>query len=82
MNQMNTQARLCPGKKEGVSVYIDGVKIKEQKSLVLLRLKELYLEIKKLYPDIKVGFSKFCEFQLNPISTGGGHNVPPLSVFF
>ena len=55
-------SRLCPGKKECVSVYIDAVKIKEQKRLVLLRLKELYLEFKKLYPDIKVGFSKFCEF--------------------
>ena len=71
-------SRLCPGKKECVSVYIDGVKIKKQKRLVLLRLKELYLEFKKLYPDIKVGFSKFCEFRPRwcvTVNSSGMHYV-------
>ena len=55
-------SRMCPGKKEFVSVKIDGVKQHMQKHLLLIDLKEPHLEFKKA-TDIKIGFSKFCELQ-------------------
>ena len=51
---------MYPGKKEFVSVKIDGVKHHRQKRLLLINLKELHLEFKKT-TDIKIGFSKSCE---------------------
>ena len=55
-------SKMCPGKKEFISVKIDGVKQHKQKRLLLINLKELHLEFKEA-TDIKVGFSKFCELQ-------------------
>ena len=41
--------RKCPGAKEYKSVTIDGVKRKKQKRLLLVNMKELYLEFQKKY---------------------------------
>lgn len=70
--------RQCPGKKDFVSVSINNVKIHEQKRLILVCLKELYLEFKKLYPEHKVGFSKFCELRPKwciTVDSSGSHSV-------
>ena len=68
-----------PGKKDYVSVG-KGRKerIHVQKRLLLSNLNELYTEFKKINPDIKIGFSKFCT--LRPkwcVSAGaaGTHSV-------
>ena len=69
---------MCPGAKESKLIYIDGVKIKKQKRLLLLNIRELYNEFKKKYPNAKVGLSKF--FELRPkwivtASDSGMYNV-------
>ena len=51
---------MCPGKKDCVSIKINAKKIKKQKRL-LVHLKELYIELKKRNPQLKIGFTKFCE---------------------
>jgi len=60
--QESDYSRICPGKKEFVSVKIDGVKKHMQKQLLLVNLKELYIQFLKT-TDIKVGFSKFCQLR-------------------
>ena len=71
--------RLCPGKKDFVSVHMNGVKLhKQQKRLILVRMKELYLELKKLNPECKIGFSKFCELRPKwciTVNSSGTHSV-------
>ena len=47
-------SRLLPGSKDVVSV---GYKVHQQKRLLLCNLKELFVEFKNLYPDIKISFS-------------------------
>ena len=56
-------SRMCPGKKDCVSIKINAKKIKKQKRLLLVRLKELYIEFKKCNPQLKIGFTKFCELR-------------------
>lgn len=72
--------RLCPGKKEFVSVKIDGQKIHKQKRLLLANLHELYVLFKEKRPqaEYKIGFSKFCD--LRPpwcitVGAKGAHSV-------
>lgn len=55
-------SRMCPGKKEFVSVKVDGVKQHIQKRLLLVNLKELHLEFINKHEDT-IGFSKFCELR-------------------
>ena len=54
--QDDMYSRCLPGKKDYVSV--NGVHM--QKQLILCNLNELYVEFKSNYPNLKVGFSKFC----------------------
>ena len=58
--QSDEFSRMCPGKKDCVSIKINAEKIKKQKRL-LVHLKELYIELKKRNPQLKIGFTKFCE---------------------
>lgn len=41
----------------------NGVKIQRQKRLILCNLNELFTELKKENPGIKIGKSKFCELR-------------------
>ena len=59
--QQDDYSRCCPGMKDFVSVTKDSVKTKHQKCLLLLNIKELFLEFKKEYPTVKIGFSKFYD---------------------
>ena len=68
-------SRQMPGKKDFVSM---GKKVHIQKRLLLCDLKELYSAFKKHYPDVKIGFSKFCS--LRPkwcilVGQSGTHSV-------
>ena len=78
MYESDEYSRMCPGKKDFVTVKINGVKQKKQKRLLLLKLKEIFIEFKKVYPDAKISFSKFCE--LRPkwcvnVNSRGMHSV-------
>ena len=55
-------SRLLPGKKDCVSMKVNGEKQRVQKRLILCSLKEAYIFFKDKYQDnMKIGFSKFCE---------------------
>ena len=59
--EMDENSRVCPGKKDKVSIRgKDGEKIEHQKRLVLSNLKELHVAWKTAHPDQKVGFSSFA----------------------
>jgi len=71
-------SRMLPGKKDYVSVKINGKREHVQKRLVLCNLSELYALFKEKYPDAKVGLSKFSELRpRNCILAGasGTHTV-------
>ena len=55
-------SRTCPGKKDSASVRIGAKKVHMQKKLLLVNLRELFVEYKK-EKGIEVGFSKFCELR-------------------
>ena len=59
--------RICAGKKECITVKVNNNKEKLQKRLLLLNIGELYLEFKKLNPNVKIGFSKFCELRTKQV---------------
>ena len=56
----NENSRICPGKKDCVSVNVGGIKEHMQKRLILCNLMELYIHFKNTQPEHKIGFSKFC----------------------
>jgi hypothetical protein len=60
--QNDEVSRMFPGKKDYVSVKINGKHVHMQKRLLLANLKELHLEYLKRTGD-KIGFSKFCELR-------------------
>ena len=49
-----------PGKKDYVSIAKG---VHKQKHLVLCTLREMYAAFKEKYPNVKLGFSKFCTFR-------------------
>jgi len=53
---------MCPGKKEYVSIKVDGV-FKGTETEKLVNLKEMYENFRKDNPENKIGFSKFCELR-------------------
>ena len=68
-------SRQMPGKKDFLSVSRN---LHMQKRLLLCGLKELYSSFKQKFPDVKVGFSKFCS--LRPkwcvlVGSSGTHSV-------
>ena len=68
---------MCPGKKEYVSVRIDGKREQKQKRLLLVNLKELHLEFIKSTGD-EISFSKFCELRPKwcvTVNSRGMHSV-------
>jgi hypothetical protein len=71
-------SRLMPGKRDCVSVKIGGQKQLIQKRLLLANLNEIYIEFKQKYPEVKIGFSKFCEIRPKwclTVGASGTHSV-------
>ena len=69
---------MCTDKKECVTVKVNDKKEKLQKRSLLLNIRELYLEFKKLNPNVKIGFSKICELQpmqIVNVNSSGMYNV-------
>ena len=56
-------SRICPGKKDFISVKTPGGRELKQKSLLLLNVKEVYELFKKEEPDLKIGHSKFASLR-------------------
>jgi len=54
-------SRIMPGKKDCVSVTIDGERQHLQKRLILCNLKEAFQKFKDQMPDLKIDFTKFSE---------------------
>ena len=67
-------SRAMPGKKDCVSVKINGERKKVQKRLLLCTLREAFCHFKDQNPEIKIGLSKFTELRpkhvVLPGSTG------------
>ena len=66
------------GKNDCVSIKITAEKNKKQKILLLVRLKVLDIEFKKPKPQLKVGFTKFCELRTKwciTVASKGSHTV-------
>lgn len=61
--QSDENGRILPGKKDCVSVRINGKKQNVQKRLILCNLRELYLHFKESKPDVNVGLSKFSSLR-------------------
>ena len=53
-------SRICPGKKDFISVKTPGGRELKQKRLLLLNVKEVYELFKKEEPDLKIGTFKVC----------------------
>lgn len=63
--------RVMPGKKDFVSVKIEGKCVHVQKQLVLNNLREVYHELKEKFSDRKIGFSKFAELRPKHFTLAG-----------
>ena len=61
--QSDDNTQLMPGKKDYVSVKVNGKRVHMQKRLLLNNLKELYSLFESKYPKIKCSFSKFCSLR-------------------
>src|SRR6267154_676964 len=56
-------SRFMPGRKDYVSVTVNGKREHAQKQLILCNLREAFRAFKDIYPDLKIGFSKFAELR-------------------
>ena len=75
--QSDEYSRMCPGKKDFVTVRFSGNRTQMQKRLLLINLKELYIDFVKATGD-KIGFSKFCSLRPKwcvPVTSAGMHSV-------
>ena len=53
----------APGKDDFVTVREKGEKLKKRKYYLTVFLREAFAMFKELNPDVKIGFSKFCELR-------------------
>ena len=71
-------SRICPGKKDFVATKQSyGVKVHEQKRLLLANLKELHIDFVKA-TGIRIGFSTFCALRPKScvtVGSSGSHSV-------
>ena len=72
-------SRLMPGKKDCVSVIVEGKREKIQKRLILCNLKECYEKFKEQC-GIKIGFSKFASLRPKNIILPGGSGTHSVCV--
>lgn len=70
-------SRMCPGKKDFVSVKESTGRIHKQKRLLLTNIKEMHVEFKQR-TKLKIGLSKFCELRPKwcvTVDNSGMHSV-------
>lgn len=63
-NRSDDISRVMPGKKDFISVNVNGGRVHAQKRLVLCNLKEAFENFKDKFPDIMIGFFKFADLRL------------------
>ena len=71
-------SRIMPGRKDYKTVRKGGIRLQEQKYLILCNLKEAYKLFQETYPETKVGFSKFADLRPKECiiaGASGTHNV-------
>lgn len=76
--ESDENSRMMSGKKDVISVKIDGKRTSLQKRLLLYDLKSLHILFQKDFPKIEIGFSTFAKLRpKNCIIAGasGTHNV-------
>ena len=56
-------SRMMPGKKDFISLKVNGKREHVQKKLILCNLREAFALFKEKHPLLKIGFSKFCELR-------------------
>jgi len=75
----NDVSYTMPGMKDTVSIKTEnGKRVKLQKQLLLLNLKEIYELFKKEYPELRIGFTKFSLLrpqQCVLADSSGSHNI-------
>lgn len=59
----DTISRIMPGVKDTISVKSDNKRVRVQKRLLLLNLKELHAFFKESYPEVPVSFSAFVKLR-------------------
>ena len=76
--QSDEYTRMCPGQKDFVVIRTTEGKEYRQKRLLLINLRELFMQYKNKYPTDKVGFAKFCELRPKwclPVTATGMHAI-------
>ncbi len=71
-------SRIMPGKRNFVSIRQKGKRVHFQNRLILSNLREAFEEFKSIFPNHKVGFSKFAEFRPKHcvlVRASGTHSV-------
>lgn len=69
-----------PGAKDDVSVREGDARVHKQRRLLLLNLNELHIMYKEIYPQSKVGLSKFCELRPKECVTVGARGTHSVCV--
>jgi len=80
--QCDEVSRICPGKKDYVSVEVSGQKQQVQKRLLLCNLNELYQQF-IVKSGMKIGISKFCDLRPKyciTVGASGTHSVCVCSI--
>ena len=71
-------SRLMPGKRDCVSMRVNGIKENIQKRLILCNLREAYKQFKTEHPELPIGFSKFAALRPKNVvlpGASGTHSV-------
>jgi len=76
----NEVSRIMPGKKDYISVTVDGERQHVQKRLIMCNVKEAFQLFKEKHPDLKIGFSKFAELRPKQCILAGGDGTHSVCV--
>ncbi|KAL5518139.1 hypothetical protein EMCRGX_G003822 [Ephydatia muelleri] len=68
-------SRVMPGKKDCVSIVVDGEKEAVQKRLLLCNLGEAYKQFQSDHPDVKIGLTKFTELRPKNVVLAGASDI-------
>eukprot|EP00731_Ephydatia_muelleri_P028308 Em0019g1181a len=71
-------SRMMPGKKDCISIRVNGEKEHVQKRLLLSSMREAYQQFQVDHPDVKIGLTKFVELRPKNVALAGAsgtHNV-------
>lgn len=75
----DNNSRVCPGKKDCVSVPTENGRVIKQKRLILFNLKELYIAFKE-QNGVKIGLSTFCALRPRECVTVGSKGIHSVCV--